>query len=202
MHLLRVIGLAMLAMIPALARMAKINPRTRIHEGRVAVAPPEDELETLVHRDSMWIGIADQTEWDNSDQSDTDDNSGNKKVEAQHWHSPKAYVVPLVIGSKSGADKDNIKRFRDALSQNGRTKVVALAISTNFDKSCGPTVPPVWHFLPSPNPVPDFDRVLSRQPDEHWLPAHLSGEIINATNRLLILNPRGGFAVDGICDAW
>ncbi|RYP84727.1 hypothetical protein DL770_005179 [Monosporascus sp. CRB-9-2] len=54
----------------------------------------------------------------------------------------------------------------------------------------------------SPKPAPDFDRVLAHQPDEHWLPAHLAGEIFPINRHQLILNPRDRFPVDGMYDAW
>ncbi|RYP83145.1 hypothetical protein DL769_001451 [Monosporascus sp. CRB-8-3] len=88
------------------------------------------------------------------------------------------------------------------LSQNGRLKIFALATATNFDKHVGPTVPTDWRLHPPPRPAPNFDRVLAHQPDEHWLPAHLAGEILPINRHQLILNPRDGFPVDGICDAW
>jgi hypothetical protein len=44
--------------------------------------------------------------------------------------------------------------------------------------------------------------VAAQQPDEHWLPGHIAGEIIPVTRRILILNPRGGHTVAGVCDAW
>lgn len=88
------------------------------------------------------------------------------------------------------------------LSQNGQIRAIALATSTNFDKSLGPTVPTAWSLLPPPKPAPDFDRVLAHQPDENWVPVRLVGEIIPLTSRISVLDPRGGFPVDGICDAW
>jgi hypothetical protein len=88
------------------------------------------------------------------------------------------------------------------LSQNNQIKIVALATSTNFDKPLGPTVFTAWALLPHLKPVPDFQKVLARQPENNWLPAHISGEIIPVTRSLIILNPRGGFPVDGICDGW
>ncbi|KAI1083664.1 thioesterase family protein [Whalleya microplaca] len=104
-------------------------------------------------------------------------------------------VTPLKIGA-------NTSTIQLQLSQNSQIKVIALAISTNFDKPIGPTVSTAWRLLPPPPPVPDFDRVVAHQPDRHWLPACLSGEIIPLTSRLLILNPRRGHSVDGVCDGW
>ncbi|KAK7755614.1 hypothetical protein SLS62_002223 [Diatrype stigma] len=87
------------------------------------------------------------------------------------------------------------------LSQGGQIKVVALATSIDLD-SPGPTAATAWRLHPPPRPKPDFEAVLAHKPDAHWLPAHLSGEIIPLTRRQLVLNPRDGFQVDGICDAW
>ncbi|KAI1869689.1 uncharacterized protein JN550_005670 [Neoarthrinium moseri] len=80
-------------------------------------------------------------------------------------------------------------------------KIGALT-ATNFDAPLGPTVPTAWSLLPAPKPVPDFSRIVNRQSDPHWLPTHLSGEILDVTKRLLFLHPRGSHRVDDICDAW
>ncbi|KAK0635836.1 hypothetical protein B0T17DRAFT_624858, partial [Bombardia bombarda] len=53
-----------------------------------------------------------------------------------------------------------------------------------------------------PRPAPDFQRVAARLPEPNWQVARLGGDILNITNRFLVLNPREGFAVNGICDAW
>lgn len=92
--------------------------------------------------------------------------------------------------------------FQLQLSQNKQIKVVALATSTNFEKSVGPSVPCLWAHLPPPAPVPNFDRVLAYEPEDNWIPARLKGEVVPLTGRMLILYPRGGYPVDGICDAW
>lgn len=83
-------------------------------------------------------------------------------------------------------------------------KVIALATSTNFDKALGPTVAPAgsWKFSPPPKPKPDFDAVLAHKPDPNWVPAGYDGEILPMTGRLLVLDPRGGFPDNGVCDAW
>ncbi|KAI1408934.1 hypothetical protein F5Y13DRAFT_171128 [Hypoxylon sp. FL1857] len=47
-----------------------------------------------------------------------------------------------------------------------------------------------------------FWRHQSPAAHSRWLLACASGEIIPATRRLSILNPRGGFPVTGICDRW
>lgn len=104
-------------------------------------------------------------------------------------------VSPLKIGA-------NASTIQLQLSQNGQLKVIALATTTNFDKPLGPTVPTDWTLLPPPPPPPNFDRILARQPDDHWLPSRLSGDIIRVTGQLFTLNPRCGFSADGICDGW
>ncbi|KAI2613922.1 thioesterase family protein [Hypoxylon fragiforme] len=88
------------------------------------------------------------------------------------------------------------------LWQGEKMKVVALATSINMDRSNGPTHPTAWALHPPPKPVPDFAAVLAHRPDEHWLPAHFAGDVIPFTRRMLVLDPRDGFPVDGICDAW
>lgn len=88
------------------------------------------------------------------------------------------------------------------LSQNGKTRVVALATSTNFDRVLGPTVPTGWALHPPPDPKPDFDRVLSNKPDDHWIPVRVEGDIIPVTGRILALDPRDGFRTQGVCDNW
>ena len=104
-------------------------------------------------------------------------------------------VTPLKLGSV-------VSTFQVELAQGGKTKVVALATSTNFDYPLGPTVSTAWTPLPPPRPKPDFERVLKHQPDPNWVPAIYSGEFIPFTGRMLILDPREGFPTDGICDAW
>ncbi|KAI1394398.1 thioesterase family protein [Hypoxylon trugodes] len=88
------------------------------------------------------------------------------------------------------------------LSQSGKTKVLALATSTNFDKPVGPSAPTAWSFHPPPKPAPDFAKVLAHQPDENWIPARILGDVLPFTHRILYLNPREGFKFDGVCDAW
>ncbi|KAI1176544.1 thioesterase family protein [Nemania sp. FL0916] len=88
------------------------------------------------------------------------------------------------------------------LSQNDQLKAIAMATSTNFERPLGPTVTTQWRLLPPPKPVPDFERVVAHLPDDNWLPACYSGDIIATTKNILVLNPRGGFTVDGICDGW
>ncbi|KAI0435608.1 thioesterase family protein [Xylaria telfairii] len=104
-------------------------------------------------------------------------------------------ITPLKIGA-------TLCTIQLKLLQKNQIKVIALANSTNFDKQLGPTAPTAWNLLPPPKPIPDFQKVLTKQPEKHWLPAHLSGEIIPITKQLIILNPRGGFPVDGTCDGW
>lgn len=63
-------------------------------------------------------------------------------------------------------------------------------------------MPTAWTPLPPPAPKPDFARVLRHEPDPNWIPAIYSGEVIPFTGRILVLDPRPGHPVDGICDAW
>ncbi|KAI0413420.1 thioesterase family protein [Xylaria grammica] len=104
-------------------------------------------------------------------------------------------VIPLKLGATTCT-------IQLHLSQNGQLKVIASATSTNFDRQLGPTASTAWRLLPPAKPVPDFQRVLARLPDDNWLPARYTGDIIATTKNLIVLNPRGGFPVDGICDGW
>lgn len=89
------------------------------------------------------------------------------------------------------------------LSQKGQVRVLAIATAINFDKALGPTVPTAWTLHPAPKPNPDFKGcIMARKPDRNWLPARLAGEILNVTSHMLVLNPRGGFPIDGTHDAW
>ncbi|KAK8064341.1 beta-ketoacyl synthase domain-containing protein [Apiospora phragmitis] len=92
--------------------------------------------------------------------------------------------------------------FQVELRQKTEIKAVALVTSTSFDRPPGPTVPTAWAPLPPPRPKPDFARDLRHQPDPNWVPAIYSGEVIPFTGRILVLGPREGFPVEGICDAW
>ncbi|KAK7917531.1 hypothetical protein PG985_011139 [Apiospora marii] len=104
-------------------------------------------------------------------------------------------VQPLKTGAVAST-------FQVELRQKGELKALALATSTNFDRPLGPTVPTAWTPLPAPLPKPDFARVLRHEPDPNWIPAIYSGEVIPFTGRILVLDPREGNPVDGICDAW
>ncbi|KAI0141801.1 thioesterase family protein [Xylariaceae sp. FL1272] len=104
-------------------------------------------------------------------------------------------VKPLKLGAVTST-------LQLLLSQGDKINVVALVTSTNFDNCLGPTASTAWSLLPTPNPVPDFAKVRAQQPEPNWLPAHLSGEILPISSRLNVLNPRGGFPVAGVCDAW
>lgn len=88
------------------------------------------------------------------------------------------------------------------LTQNDKLKVIALATSTNFGKPIGPSAPTAWALHPPPAPRPDFDRVVSKQPDDNWIPLTFQGEIFPMTGRMFSLNPREGHTVDGVLDAW
>ncbi|KAH8768351.1 thioesterase family protein [Diaporthe sp. PMI_573] len=104
-------------------------------------------------------------------------------------------VTPLKLGAA-------VSTLQLQLSQNGQTKALALATSTNFDKVLGPSAPTAWAPLPPPDPKPDFDRILANKPDDNWIPVRVEGELIPMTSRVLALDPRAGFRTDGIVDNW
>lgn len=104
-------------------------------------------------------------------------------------------IEPMRIGAAAST-------LQLKVSQDGKLRVLALAVSANFDIELGPTVPTAWSLHPPPSPKPDFDRVLARKPDENWIPGLLDGELIPLTRRKLGLHPRAGFPVDGVCDSW
>ncbi|KAK7973280.1 hypothetical protein PG988_007414 [Apiospora saccharicola] len=87
--------------------------------------------------------------------------------------------------------------FQVELRQKGELKALALATSTNFDRPLGPTVP--THCL-DPAAAAATQTRLRAHPE--WVPAIYSGEVIPFTGRILVLDPRAGNPVDGICDAW
>ncbi|KAI0006423.1 thioesterase family protein [Xylariaceae sp. FL0662B] len=103
-------------------------------------------------------------------------------------------VTELKVGARTST-------LQLKLSQGGETKVIALATSINLEIP-GITAATAWRLHPPPEPLPDFEAVLAHKPDAHWLPTHLAGEILPFTRRVLTLNPRSGFPVDGVCDAW
>ena len=88
------------------------------------------------------------------------------------------------------------------LSQNGVEMCTALATSTNFDISVGPTAKTAVAILPPPRATPDFAKVEAFQPDENWIPSKLDGELFNILKRMTYLYPIDGFQTDGIVDYW
>ncbi|KAK2595384.1 hypothetical protein QQS21_006920 [Conoideocrella luteorostrata] len=88
------------------------------------------------------------------------------------------------------------------LSQGGKVKVIALATSTNFDQTIGPSASTDWRLLPPPQPTPDFNRIISYQPEANWLPARLEDSVVPGLGRINVLYPRVGFPTNGVCDAW
>jgi hypothetical protein len=88
------------------------------------------------------------------------------------------------------------------LTQKDKLRVIAIATFNNFGQPIGPTAETAWAFHPPPKPVPHFQNILARQPDDNWLPAILDGEILPFNRRQLSLSPRGGFPTAGVCDAW
>ncbi|KAI2602067.1 thioesterase family protein [Hypoxylon sp. NC1633] len=92
------------------------------------------------------------------------------------------------------------------LSQGNKVRAVALATSTDLTRPVGPSARTAWAALqlqhPPAPPTPDFAAVLAHRPDAHWLPTRIAGEIAPFTARVLMLYPREGFPVDGVCDTW
>ncbi|CAG9944873.1 unnamed protein product [Clonostachys rosea f. rosea IK726] len=83
-----------------------------------------------------------------------------------------------------------------------RPNAIAIANSTNFDKTLGPSAPTDWTLHPPPKPIPNFALVEAHKPEPNWIPATVSGELLPFTRRSLCLNPRGGFPTAGVYDAW
>lgn len=104
-------------------------------------------------------------------------------------------ITPLKVGGAAST-------IQLQLTQEGKPKVLAMATSTNFDKDVGPSASMAWSLQPVPPPNPNFDRILTHQPDENWIPGRVVGEITPLTSRKLDLLPRVGHPVDGVCDAW
>ncbi|OAQ60217.1 thioesterase family protein [Pochonia chlamydosporia 170] len=104
-------------------------------------------------------------------------------------------IKPLKVGAAAST-------LQVQLDQEGKTKVLAIITSTNFDKSIGPSSKTAWKLHPTPAPIPDFDRISAHQPEESWIPGRVVGELIPLTRRKIGLLPREGFPVDGVCDAW
>ncbi|OAX80138.1 hypothetical protein ACJ72_05536 [Emergomyces africanus] len=104
-------------------------------------------------------------------------------------------ITPLKIGALAST-------LQLQLTQGQKLKVLALVTSTNFEHNLGPSAPTSWSFQPAPPPIPDFDRVLAQQPEEHWMSCRVTGEIVPLTRRKPCLISRAGLPVDGICDVW
>lgn len=102
-------------------------------------------------------------------------------------------IKPLRLGSVAS-------NFQVEVSQANKVRAVALAQSTNFDRSIGPSAAFKWKPVPAPAPVPDFTKVLAREPDDNWLPLVISGDLIPFMGRMLMLTPREGYPVEGVHD--
>ncbi|CAH0043519.1 unnamed protein product [Clonostachys solani] len=87
-------------------------------------------------------------------------------------------------------------------SGKNRPNAIAIANSTNFDKTLGPSAPTDWTLHPLPKPIPNFALVEANKPEPNWISATVSGELLPFTRRSLCLNPRGGFPTAGVYDAW
>lgn len=104
-------------------------------------------------------------------------------------------VTPLRTGSAACT-------LQLQLSQKDKIRIIALATTTNFDVSLGPSAPTDWSLLPRPNPIPDFDLVEAHQSEPNWIPAILAGEVFTFSHRILSVIPRLGNPFAGVCDAW
>lgn len=89
-----------------------------------------------------------------------------------------------------------------SLSQKGKIRVIAVATSTNFAKSIGPSCDTNWKLHPPPPPKPDFKRVAANLTDANWLPVRLKGEVGPITGHILSLYARRGLTDVGIADNW
>jgi hypothetical protein len=85
--------------------------------------------------------------------------------------------------------------------QNGVTKVIALATSTNFSFEFGPSAKTTVSF-PGLKPKPDFKKVEAHEPDENWIPAKMTGELLNIGKHSTLLYPAEGQTTDGTIDYW
>lgn len=104
-------------------------------------------------------------------------------------------IIPLKVGAIACT-------LQLQLSQTNRVCIVALATTTNFDKPLGPSAPTDWTLHPPAPPTPDFTLIDARKPEPNWVTAVQQGELLTFSHRLLIVNPRRGFPVAGVCDAW
>ncbi|KAF4966743.1 hypothetical protein FSARC_5608 [Fusarium sarcochroum] len=88
------------------------------------------------------------------------------------------------------------------VSQNEQLKAIALATSTNFAQSLGPTCNTQWTLKPPSTSTPDFRKVAANEPDSQWVPGLTKGEVFPMGCRILTLYERGGMQVDGLVDGW
>jgi acyl-CoA thioesterase FadM len=89
-----------------------------------------------------------------------------------------------------------------ALSQNNEPRCTALATSTNFTISTGPTAPTTIPFHPDLPPSPNFHDIEANLPDENWLRSKTHGEILPFLKRMTFLYPVDGHPTPGIIDYW
>ncbi|KFX95793.1 hypothetical protein V490_03667 [Pseudogymnoascus sp. VKM F-3557] len=104
-------------------------------------------------------------------------------------------VIDIKIGKVTSTIQLQVK-------QKDKLKAIATATSTNFSQPLGPTAKSDWALHPPTKPVPDFEKVIARKPEDNWIPSILAGEIGPFTGQLIALQPRGGFPVAGVLDSW
>ncbi|KAF4979163.1 hypothetical protein FZEAL_4591 [Fusarium zealandicum] len=120
-------------------------------------------------------------------------------IEFLRYCVSKAFEITVVELKRGGTHCT----IQIQLAQKGQIKAIALATSTNFNESLGPSSNTNWTLNPPPaKPIPDFTKVMSNKPDENWIPGRVNGEVIPLSRHMLVLNPRGGYLVPGVWDAW
>jgi acyl-coenzyme A thioesterase PaaI-like protein len=107
----------------------------------------------------------------------------------------RVVITPVKLGA-------GISLLQAQLYQGDQIRIIAHATMTNFAQALGPSAPSDWRLLPAPKPTPDFTLVENGMAEPQWVPVYVDGELFPFTGRILVLNPRGGFPVNGICDGW
>lgn len=84
--------------------------------------------------------------------------------------------------------------FQVTWEQKDKLRVIALARSTNFDVSLGPTVATGWKPHMPPTPSPQWDLIRAGKPDPHWMAMRNKGELMPLNRNFSTLYPKEGFA--------
>jgi acyl-CoA thioesterase FadM len=112
--------------------------------------------------------------------------------------TPEASIIK-VVDLKIGRGSCFIQL---TLHQNNEPRCTALATSTNFSISTGPTASTSIPFYPALRPLPNFEHVETNIPDENWLPSKTHGQILPFLKRMTFLYPIDGHPTPGIIDYW